>query len=101
MSDYTLWALAEPLGSEALLVVENAEGKMSELTFTRDGEGVRRFLAANGMPSQIVANASAAVRIVRQAESRLFHVPATELKPKDLIGPIVALLLSEYRRRAP
>jgi hypothetical protein len=98
MSSYTLWALAEPLGNEALLVIENADGTMGKPYFARDGEGVRSFLSANGMPYQIVANASAAVRIVRQAESRLFQVPATVLKPKDLVGPVVLLLLGEYRR---
>lgn len=101
MSNYTLWALAEPLGSEALLVVEHADGKMGEPCFARDGEDVRSFLSAHGMPYQIVANASAAVRIVRQAEARLFQVPATVLKPKDLVGPVVALLLSEYGRKQP
>jgi hypothetical protein len=101
MSTYTLWALAEALGSDALLVVESADGTMEEPSFTVDGESVRRFLSTNGMPSQIVTNASAAVRIVRQAEPRLFQVPATVLKPKDVVGPIVALLLREYRRRHP
>jgi hypothetical protein len=98
MSTYTLWALAEPLGSEALLVAENADGEMGEPFFAQDGDGVRRFLSASGMPCQIVANASAAVRILRQAEPRLFQVPATVLKPKDLVGPLVGLVLAEYRR---
>jgi hypothetical protein len=98
MSTYTLWALAEPLGGEAVLVCENAEGKMGEPFFAHDGDGVRMFLSANGMPYQIAANASAAVRILRQAEPRLFQIPATVLKPKDLVGPLVGLVLRGYRR---
>jgi hypothetical protein len=101
MSSYTLWVVSEPSGSEALLVVERPNGTLSDPFLARaDGE-VRRFLANTGMPGQIAANCSTAVRIVRQAEPRLFQVPATVLKPKELMDPLAALLLDAYRREAP
>jgi hypothetical protein len=97
MSSYTLWVLCEASGIEALLVVEPRDGIMSEPFLARSDADVRRFLIANGMPGQIAANSSTAVRMVRQAEARLFQVPATVLKPKELMDPLMSLLIRAYR----
>jgi hypothetical protein len=101
MSPYTLWAVSDPTGSEVLLVVERPNGTLSDPSLARGDGEVRKFLASTGMPGQIAANCSTAVRIVRQAEPRLFQVPATVLKPKELMAPLAALLLDAYRRDAP
>jgi hypothetical protein len=102
MSTYTLWVVSEPLSEkEALLVVESPEGGFGQALLAKDENDVRRFLAANGMPAQISANHSAAVRVVRDAEHRLFQVPATVLKPKELTSPLASLLLRAHRREQP
>jgi hypothetical protein len=97
MSSYTLWVVSDPSSNEAVLVVELPSGTMSEPVLARDGGDVRKFLAANGMPGQIAASSSQAVRVVRQAEPRLFQVPATVLKPKELMDPLASLLLRACR----
>ena len=99
MTSYTLWVLSEPLGSDVVLVAEAADGTLREPFFAGDEHGIRRFLAKNAMPSQITANVSSGVRVAREADARLFQVPATVLKPKELIGPLVSLLLRAYRSR--
>ncbi len=97
MTSYTLWVLSEPIGADVLLVREAPDGSLAEPFFARDERGVRNFLAVNGMPKQIAANVSTAVRIVREAEPRLFQVPATVHKPKELVGLLASLVLRAYR----
>jgi hypothetical protein len=45
----------------------------------------------------MTANSRDALRFVREAEPRLFHVSAEILKPTDLVGVLLAILLKEYR----
>ena len=97
MTPYTLWILSEPLGSDVLLVAESADGALRGPFLARDDQSARSFLATNGMPAQILANGSTAVRVVREAEPRLFQVPASVLRPKELLGPLVKVLLRVYR----
>jgi hypothetical protein len=94
---FTLWVLAEPPSSEALLVVEQADGSMDHAVVLRDDASIRRFLAQRGMPRQSVSNMWSAVRFVREAEPRLFQVPATVLKPKELVGPLIGIALRAHR----
>jgi hypothetical protein len=101
MTSYTLWILSEPLGSDVVLVAEAADGTLREPFFAGDENGIHKFLATNGMPSQITANVSTGVRVAREADPRLFQVPATVLKPKELIGPLVSLVLRAYRAQGP
>jgi hypothetical protein len=93
MQSYTLWVVSDPLGQEVLLVAESPDGTFAEPRLAKDEDEVRRFLRERGMPRQIDANVAAAVRFVRQAEPRLFQVPATVLKPKELAGPLATIAL--------
>jgi hypothetical protein len=101
MPSYTLWALSEPQGLDLLLVPEQADGSLGDPAYTSDAEGgdIRTFLASQGMPAQIVANLWISVRRLRQADARLFQVPASVLKPKELAGPLVAIALRAYRKK--
>jgi hypothetical protein len=101
MTSYTLWVLSEPLGSDVVLIAEAPEGTLLEPFFAGDERGIHEFLATHGMPSQITANVSTAVRVVREADPRLFRVAATLLKPKELMGPLVKLVLRAYRTQRP
>jgi hypothetical protein len=101
MTSYTLWVLSEPLGSEVLLIAEAPDGTLLAPYFAGDENGIHKFLATNGMPSQITANVSTGVRVAREADPRLFQVPATVLKPKELTGPLVSLILRAYRAQRP
>ncbi len=98
MHTYTLWVLSEPLGHDVLLAAELGDGTLVDPTLARDPTAIHRFLAARGIPLQIAANVSTGVRLLREAEPRLFRVPASILKPKELVGPIVSLLLRGYAR---
>jgi hypothetical protein len=101
MASYSLWALSEPQGQDLLLVIEQAGGSLADPVYVRDVEGadIRSFLSSHGMPEQIVANLWISVRRLRQADARLFQIPASVLKPKDLAGPLVAIALRAYRTK--
>jgi hypothetical protein len=97
MPSYTLWALAEPRAEDLLLVSEAPDGSMGQPVHVGDERAIIAFLSAHGMPAQIVANLWLAVRRLRQADARLFQVPASVLKAKELVGPLVAIALRGYR----
>ena len=101
MPSYTLWALSEPQGQDLLLVGEQADGALADPVYAGDIEGadIRAFLSSRGMPEQIVANLWISVRRLRQADARLFQIPASVLKPKELAGPLVAIALRAYRKK--
>jgi hypothetical protein len=101
MPSFTLWALSEPQGQDLLLVPQHADGSLGEPTYAGDAEGadIRSFLSSQGMPEQIVANLWISVRRLRQADARLFQIPASILKPKELAGPLVAIALRAYRKK--
>jgi hypothetical protein len=99
MESYTLWVVSDSVGAKALLVAESPDGAFADPILVEDQEGVRKFLRARGMPRQIDANSAAAVRLVRQAEPRLFQVPATVLKPKELAAPLAAIALGAFRAK--
>jgi hypothetical protein len=98
MPSYTLWALSEPQGQDLLLISQRADGALDEPAYAADEVAIVRFLSDRGMPSQIVANLWISVRRLRQADARLFQIPASVLKPKELIGPLVSVAVRAYRR---
>lgn len=95
---FSLWVLGEPHGTEVLLVAEDTAGAMEVPLLLREPASIRAFLAERGLPQQIFANLWSSVRFVRQAEQRLFQVPAAVLKPKELVGPLVVIALRGYRK---
>lgn len=97
MQSFTLWVLCEPPGTDILLIAQRADGTWEMPVLGNDGDEIRAFFARRGPPSQIFANAWGAVRVVREAEAKLYQVPATVLKPRDLVGPVVAIALRALR----
>jgi hypothetical protein len=98
VNPYTLFVLSEPLGSEVLLAAQHADGTLAEPTVATDAASIQAFFAHKTLPVQIAANASAGVRLVREAEPRLFRVPATVLKPKELLVPLLSLVFRAHAR---
>jgi hypothetical protein len=98
MHPYSLWALSEPQGQDLLLASEQADGSLGDPVCAPDEGAIRDFLASRGMPTQIVANLWISARRLRQADVRLFQVPASVLKPKELVGPLVAIAMRAYRK---
>jgi len=97
MSPYTLWALSEPQGQDLLLISERTDGSLDHPVLAADEAGILSFLSIGGMPTQIVANLWLSVRRLRQADPRLFQIPASVLKPKELVGPLVTVVMRAYR----
>jgi hypothetical protein len=97
MSSYTLWALSEPQGQDVLLISQQADGVLDHPVLAGDDADIRSYLSVCGMPAQIVANLWIPVRRLRQADARLFQIPASVLKPKELVDPLVAIAIRAYR----
>jgi hypothetical protein len=100
LRSYTLWAVAVASRNDVVLVAGLPEEPASAAALTADDEAVRQFVAKHGMPGDILANAAIAIQRIRHAEPRLYQVPATVLKPKELVEPLATLVLRAYRRRA-
>ena len=98
MPAYTLWTLSEPTGDDLLLASQRADGSLTDVVYVADESAIQRYLASAGMPDQIVSNLWLSVRRLRQAEPRLFQIPATILKPKELVGPLVSIAIRAHRR---
>ena len=94
---YTLWLLRRGDLPEVLLIAEYEDGREERPVLARGADDIRRYFAAAGMPKHITANARTALRLVREAEPRLFHVSADVLKPHDLVDVLLAHLLAAYR----
>ena len=97
-STYTLWLLSDTSSEGVLMVPELQAGVLGRGVIAEDESEIQAFLATHGMPSQIVANLWLSVSRARQADARLFRVPATVLKPKELVGSLIKIVMTAHRK---
>jgi hypothetical protein len=98
MTTFTLWVFSEPWRDDLLLVAELPDGTWESPLLVTDEAATTAFLAERGLPAQILSHSWSAVRRLREVDARLYQLPASILKPKELLAPLVRLAFLGYRR---